>query len=515
MNRLVPRLQAGAALIAALLLAVLAGATPPAAAAAQTLTWTAGDDITAYRSVPTTAVAGQTTIVFENSAATGNTTGMPHTLTFDTSGDGGYNSDVNLNILASPFDVNNGRHTATVTLTPGKYRYLCTIPGHSTMVGELTVTSGDPDPDTTAPTVTATVAGSRNAQGDYLGSATVTVAANDAGSGVRGVEYQINDTSWQPYAAPVPITTIGDHSVQFRATDNAGNTSQPGSVAFRVVAGQPQDTTPPVVSGQVSGTRDSTGNYVGTATTTLTATDTGGSGVKTIEYQLDGGAWTAYSTPVVVSSLGAHMLHYRATDNAGNTAAEQMASFTIVAPPVVDTTPPQVTATITGDRDAGGNYLGTATATVTATDTGGSGVKTVEYRLDDGAWTGYSTPVVINTVGAHVLRHRATDNAGNTAAEKQVAFTVVERGSDACPDSDTRDTVVIDGFDTRIRNIDTGNGCTINDLIAERAVYPTHAAFVRHVETVTTGLVTAGKLTQRQAGTIVRAAAASDKGEPA
>ncbi|BEL03547.1 hypothetical protein Q0Z83_017380 [Actinoplanes sichuanensis] len=513
MNRTIPRLQAGAALIVALLLAVLAGATPPAAAA-QTLTWTAGDDITAYRSAPTTAVAGATTIVWENSAATGNTTGMPHTLTFDTSTDG-YNHDVNLNILASPFDTNNGRHTATVTLTPGKYRYFCTIPGHSTMVGELTVTSGNPDPDTTAPTVTAQVSGNRDSQGAYVGSATVTVTASDAGSGVRGVEYQINDTSWQPYAAPVPITTIGDYSVQFRATDNAGNTSQPGSVAFRVVAGQPQDTTAPVVTGQTTGTRDSAGNYVGTATTTVTATDTGGSGVARIEYQLDGGAWLVYSAPVVVGSVGAHMLHYRATDNAGNTAAEQMAAFTVVAPPVEDTTPPQVTATVTGERDTGGDYLGSATVTVTASDTGGSGVKAIEYRLDDGAWTAYTQAVGISTSGSHTVRYRASDNAGNTAAEKSVAFTVVERGSDACPDSDTRDTVIIGGNDTRIRNVDTGNGCTINDLIAERADYPTRAAFVRHVEAVTNTLVTAGKLTQRQAGTIVRAAAASDRGEQA
>ncbi|GIF44173.1 OmpL47-type beta-barrel domain-containing protein [Actinoplanes xinjiangensis] len=513
MNRTIPRLHAGAALIVALLLAVLAGAAPPAAAA-QTLTWTAGDDITAYRSAPATAVAGETTIVWENSAATGNTTGMPHTLTFDTSTEG-YNHDVTLNILASPFDTNNGRHTATVTLTPGKYRYLCTIPGHSTMVGELTVTSGGGDPDTTAPTVTAQVSGSRDAQGAYLGSATVTVAATDTGSGVRTVEYQVDDTSWQAYAAPVAVTAVGDHSVQYRATDNAGNTSAAGSVSFRVVPGQPQDTTAPVVTGQTAGNRDAAGNYLGTATTTLTATDTGGSGVARIEYQLDGGAWTAYTAPVVVSTVGAHMLHHRATDNAGNTSAEQMAHFTIVAPPVEDTTPPQVTAALTGERNVNGDYLGTATVTVTATDSGGSGVKTVEYRLDEGAWTAYTAPVAVAVTGAHTVRYRATDNAGNTAAEKSVAFTVVDRGSDACPDSDTRDTVVIDGHDTRIRNADTGDGCTINDLIAERADYPTHAAFVRHVERVTGALVTAGRLTQRQAGTIVRAAAASDRGEPA
>ena len=62
--------------------------------------------------MPTTAVAGATTIVFENSAATGNTTGMQHTLTFDT-GDPRYNKDVNINIVADPSDASGGRHTST------------------------------------------------------------------------------------------------------------------------------------------------------------------------------------------------------------------------------------------------------------------------------------------------------------------------------------------------------------------------------------------------------------------
>ncbi len=34
------------------------------------------------------------------------------------------------------------------------------------------------------------------------------------------------------------------------------------------------------------------------------------------------------------------MLHYRATDVAGNASAEKMVGFTVVAPPVEDTTPP-------------------------------------------------------------------------------------------------------------------------------------------------------------------------------
>ncbi|HZG05480.1 MAG TPA: plastocyanin/azurin family copper-binding protein, partial [Streptomyces sp.] len=152
-------------------------------AAEQVLTWTAGNDITKYTSAPATAVAGKATIVFENSEATGNTTAMPHTLTFDVS-DPEYNNDVPLNILANPLDANGGRHTAEVTLTPGRYRYYCTIPGHGEMEGILTVTDGGQGEDTTAPETSATVAGEKNADGAYIGHATVTVTATDTGSGV-------------------------------------------------------------------------------------------------------------------------------------------------------------------------------------------------------------------------------------------------------------------------------------------------------------------------------------------
>jgi hypothetical protein len=87
--------------------------------------------------------------------------------------------------------------------------------------------------------------------------------------------------------------------VQFRATDNAGNVSAVGSVAFSVVEpDEEEDTTAPTVTSQVSGTRNSAGAYVGSATVTLTATDAD-SGVTTVEYSLDGGAFTAYTAPVL------------------------------------------------------------------------------------------------------------------------------------------------------------------------------------------------------------------------
>ncbi|MCG5469270.1 copper-binding protein [Micromonospora sp. LAH09] len=501
------------AALAALLLTVIPWAATPASAAPrvaeQVLTWTADGDITRYKSAPAQAVAGETTIIWENSEATGNTIGMPHTLTFDTSTEG-YNHDVTLNILASPFDANSGRHQATVRLTPGRYRYFCSIPGHSQMVGELVVTEGGGGGDTTPPTVTAAVAGDRDSDGNYVGAATVTVTATDTGSGVETVEYQVDDSSFLPYTEPVRVTAIGDHSVQFRATDQDGNVSAVGSVSFRIVEPGEDDTTAPVVTAALAGQQDGDGNYIGTATATLTATDSG-SGVATIEYALDGAAFTAYTNPIVVNAAGMHMLHFRATDVAGNTSAEQMSHFTVVAAPEEDETPPAVTAAVTGERNGDGAYVGAATVAVTATDAG-SGVASVEYALDTSGWTAYASPVTVRATGAHTLRYRATDAAGNVSTEQSTTFTVVADGTDACPGSDTRATVVIDGDDTGVGNVDTGNGCTINDLIDENADYPGHAHFVRHVETVTGALVTGGTLDRRQQGAIVRAAARSDVG---
>jgi hypothetical protein len=580
-------------------------APEPFFAPVQTLTWTANDSTTQYKSAPTTAVPGETTIVFENSAATGNTSGMTHTLTFDTSTPG-YNHDVSLNILSSPFDANNGRHEATVTLTPGKYRYFCSIPGHSTMTGEFTVGDGG-GADTTPPTVTAAVTGPQNPAGEYVGSASVAVTATDGESGVDTVEYKLDSGAWTAYTAPVAVSTLGAHMVHYRATDVAGNVSAEGMSSFTVVENQGEDTTPPTVTAAVTGTQDGDGNYVDTATVTVTATDAG-SGVDTMEYKLDDAAWAPYSAPVVVNTAGMHMLSYRATDKAGNVSPEGMAHFVIVAGQGEDTTPPTVTAAVTGTQDGDGNYVDTATVTVTATDAG-SGVDTVEYKLDAGAWTAYTAPVAVTAAGAHTVLYRAKDKAGNASTEGTVTFTVVKSsgditaptaavglsgtqngdwayvgtvtvtvsaadtesgvagieykmdsgawsaytvpfvvsavgahtvsyratdkagnvsaaqsgsfkvvaagpppGQDVCPRSDTRETVMIGTVDSQVSNVDTGNGCTINDVIDDDSEYASNAEFVGYVEAVTAELVENGVLSGWERDRIVTAAIESGIG---
>ncbi|MFH8697195.1 OmpL47-type beta-barrel domain-containing protein [Streptomyces chartreusis] len=490
---------------------------PEAAAAAQVLTWTAGDDITKYGSAPTTAVAGATTIVFENSTATGNTTGMPHTLTFDTS-DPEFNNDVQLNILANPNDGQGGKHTAEVTLTPGRYRYYCTIPGHGQMQGILVVTEGNGD-DTTAPEASAHVSGTQNAQGQYVGSASVALHAtdNEGGSGVDRVEYAIGDEgAWQPYTTPVVVDQVGDHKIRYRALDKAGNVSAEKIVSFTVVAPQSDDTTAPETSATVTGEQNPDGTYVAMATVTVSASDTG-TGVNTIEYAIGSGAWQPYTAPVMVQEVGSHTVRYRATDKAGNVAAEKNVQFTVVAAPQPDTTAPVTGVTVEGAKNSSGAYIGNAKVTVTATDEHhGSGVDRIEYSIDGGPYLAYTAPVVVDRAGTHTLGYRATDKAGNTSAARTVTFTVVSSEVPApnCAEFDERLTVIVGTVDSGVPNRLTNSRCRINELIEDEKEWTSHALFLKHVTAVLDKLLKDGVVDQREYNAIRKAARQSGIGKP-
>ncbi|MFH8973651.1 OmpL47-type beta-barrel domain-containing protein [Streptomyces sp. NPDC017890] len=486
------------------------------AAADQVLTWTAGDDITKYTSAPQTAVAGPATIVFENSEATGNTTGMPHTLTFMTS-DPEYNSDVQLNILANPGDDQGGKHTAEVTLAPGRYLYYCTLPGHLEMRGVLVVTEGGGGEDTTAPATSADVGGTQNADGHYVGAASVTIGASDeGGSGVERIEYAIGaDGAWQPYTTPVVVDQVGDHTVRYRAFDKAGNAAAEKSVTFTVAPAPTDDKTAPETSATVSGERNADGAYVDMATVTVTASDTG-SGVNTIEYAVGDGAWQAYTAPVMVHEVGEHTVRYRATDKAGNSAAVKSVAFTVVAAPPRDTTPPVTGATVEGTKNSDGAYVGSAKVTVGATDEGGSGVAGVEYSLDAGPYLAYAAPVAVDRVGRHTVAYRASDKAGNTSEPLTVSFTVVsgQVPPPPCPEYDERETVIVGTVDTGVPNRVTNNRCRINELIEDEKEWTSQALFLKHVREVMDALLDEGVVDRREYRAVNKAARQSGIATP-
>jgi plastocyanin len=91
--------------------------------------------------------------------------------------------------------------------------------------------------DAQAPTVSHQIAGepAPDAPNTYLNSATVELTSRDVGcSGVDTTEYRVNGGEWTAYAAPVPFGDPGTYTVEYRATDHAGNVSPVGSTTFAV-----------------------------------------------------------------------------------------------------------------------------------------------------------------------------------------------------------------------------------------------------------------------------------------
>jgi hypothetical protein len=224
------------------------------------------------------------------------------------------------------------------------------------------------------------------------------------------VEVQLDGGAWLPAtedSMAFSDLTDGDHTVVVLATD-AASVEDSDSVTFTV------DTTPPTVS--ITSPADDAVIGSSSVVVTWTAAD-----AVTTERSVDGGAWTAVTgTSMTVSPLadGEHTIEVRVTDIAGHAASDTVTVMIDTAAPSVEITSP-----------ADGASMGTeVTIQVTTSDGTGSGVETVEVRMDDGAWavvSGDSHTFSALAVGEHTVDVMATDFAGNSATDS-VTFTVSE-----------------------------------------------------------------------------------------
>src|SRR5665647_60775 len=157
-------------------------------------------------------------------------------------------------------------------------------------------------PDTVAPEVTLVLdpAEPSGANGWYTGPVTVTASATDDSGLEPTVEVDVG-AGWVAYTGPVVLDQDGTVDVAARATDAAGNVSEPAVAPVRI------DATAPTSSAVVDPA----------ARTVTLSGDDATSGVARIEYRTDGGPWQEYAEPVVVGGQAA-VVEHRAVDVAGN-----------------------------------------------------------------------------------------------------------------------------------------------------------------------------------------------------
>ena len=198
--------------------------------------------------------------------------------------------------------------------------------------------------------------------------------------------------SWQN-GSSLSEGTDGTHTIVFRATDDAGNTTTAAPVTVTV------DRTPPVPDASLSPASPNGANgwYISPVTVTANSSDAT-SGIASQGVSLDGSTWTPSLT---ISTDGTYTVQVQAQDKAGNTASTTK-TFKL------DNTPPTVSFQQPAADGANGWYVSSVTVTVTGTDAT-SGVGSQQVSLDGSSW---ASSLTLSTDGIYTVHGRVTDNAG-------------------------------------------------------------------------------------------------------
>ncbi|MCC6831102.1 MAG: choice-of-anchor C family protein [Thermoleophilia bacterium] len=260
--------------------------------------------------------------------------------------------------------------------------------------------------------------------------ASVTVAGSGAtvvGGAITGYEHRASvdgGTTWGTAAAgaTLDVTDEGQTLVQFRATDDAGNTGPWGPsspTAGSTVRIDRTDPTAPAVTGGSASWQNAA---------SITVSGSGGSGgvsgLTGYEHRTstDGGAtWDtpAWGPSFTATAEGETLVQFRSVDNAGTAGAWTPASATAGSTARIDRTDP------TDPTVSGGSLAWRSEASVTVTATGGtdavSSVTGFQHRESTDGGTTWDTAAAGDTVdvtaeGETLVQFRSVDAAGNTGA---------------------------------------------------------------------------------------------------
>jgi peptidoglycan/xylan/chitin deacetylase (PgdA/CDA1 family) len=207
--------------------------------------------------------------------------------------------------------------------------------------------------DTSTPT-TGIMCNASACSGDaYPGVVSVTLPATDLGSGIASTHYTTDGsdpTLTSPtYTGAFNVNgSASSTTVKFRSWDYAGNVEPTKTQIINA----PSDTIPPTTTIACNGSTCSASPYVDSVSVTLSAADTGGSGVDKTYYTTDGStpttSSTVYSGAIQLSQPGTFSVQFFSTDLAGNAESVQSQLVQVV--------PAGTSVSLTFDNNSVGQY---------------------------------------------------------------------------------------------------------------------------------------------------------------
>ncbi|MEX2758719.1 MAG: fibronectin type III domain-containing protein, partial [Candidatus Sigynarchaeota archaeon] len=262
--------------------------------------------------------------------------------------------------------------------------------------------------DTIAPNTTLSVP---SFPGNFVnGTTTFTLTAKDnvGGSGIWLTEYRIDGGSWMA-GTSFTIPANGTHTIDYRSMDNVYNVESYGTCIYRVDVIAPNTTLsiatfpPDFVNGTVVFTLGGADN-------------TGGAGLLSREYRIDGGTWIPGDT-FSIPANGTHVIDYRSIDNVFNVEPHgtRVVRVDKIAP----------ASSLSFIPSFGTDYVNTTTSFSMASsdNAGGSGIASRYYKIGAGGWMPYTGPFTLGAYpnGTYTISWYSVDNVGNVEAVKSMA----------------------------------------------------------------------------------------------
>jgi hypothetical protein len=135
----------------------------------------------------------------------------------------------------------------------------------------------------------------------------------------------------------------------------------------------------------------------------------GGSGVRSIKYWVDAGAEKTYTGPFTLEREGLHTIRYYSVDHVNHVENEQAVTV------IVDSTAPSTQLELLGDTytdENKGVWIRPSSSLQFTGEDGGCGLKTIQYRVNSGAWMPYDGVFTLED-GVQSIEFYAEDNLGN------------------------------------------------------------------------------------------------------
>jgi len=237
------------------------------------------------------------------------------------------------------------------------------------------------------------------------------------------IEYKLDNGDMKVYAEPFSVEQEGKHVITYNGVDKIGNREDAKSMRFIV------DATAPAIIVTSNKPLMQQGDKLFVSKDFAFRVDTRDdiSGVKSVEYSINGTDFMAYREPFGIPADGSVNLKVRATDNVHNTQETYVLKLVDQSGNPVelkqsaiamqtDNVAPKVEIKCDKtflDRNGVKVVSNDAKYTIAATDEA-SGVATVFMRVDGrGDFIPYTSELMFNTNGEHSLEAKAVDKAGN------------------------------------------------------------------------------------------------------